>query len=698
MRKIMAVLLAVLMLFSGMGAFAGEVQKAPDFIMEGFDGDSSNHVWDTNLFFSRMQEKTGISFQFRQYTDYDQWTERKNALLEGEDLPDVLFKAGLTAGEIRDLAAKGVIVDLKPYLEECAPDLWALLQEREDWMAAITLEVTGLIQYYYSAKGIREEAQKRAESQLETNRTRIMDVVNQTEAAVRNSVWIAQWCLDVPDSLHRVAQRIVEDNPVVIGSTVALVPGYNKRLPLYSPYVFKGPAGLEFKDLGTEEYDYPSQEWFVKPLELEQGYWSEPYIDEGGGEVLMTTYSYPIRDRKGQIAAILTADISLDWLTEMVGNVRVYPSAFSMVVSRAGQIMVCPVETLIMRTSVTDAVKGMDDSVSLASLNRAMLSGESGNMTIREKGVTSRVFFAPVERTGWSMSIVIPETEIYAGIRKIGRLVLLLQLLGILMIIFIIRYVIMNYISFDKMNKQKERIQNELQVASDIQMAMVPKIFPPFPKRDDLDLSASIVPAKEVGGDLYDFFIRDEKLHFCIGDVSGKGVPASLLMAVTRTQYRTLAAHHDSPAKIVTMINESMDEINENNMFVTFFCGVLDLKSGHMDYCNAGHNAPYILTDAIRELPVEPNLPLGVLPGITFVEQSVEMKYDDALFLFTDGLNEAENIRHEQFGDSGIRAVLHTRSSAQGQMDAMKAAVAAFVGEAEPSDDLTMLFLHYLGK
>ncbi|MBR1782707.1 MAG: SpoIIE family protein phosphatase [Bacteroidales bacterium] len=565
-------------------------------------------------------------------------------------------------------------------------------------VATLTLELTGLIQYYYSAKGIREEAQKRAESQLETNRTRIMDVVNQTEAAVRNSVWIAQWCLDVPDSLHRVAQRIVEDNPLVIGSTVALVPGYNKRRPLYSPYVCKGPAGLEFKSLATEEYDYPSQEWFSKPLELEQGYWSEPYIDDGGGEVLMTTYSYPIRDKKGQVAAILTADISLDWLTELVGNVKVYPSAFSMVVSRAGQIMVCPVETLIMRTSVTDAVKGMDDSVSLASLNRAMLSGESGNMTIREKGVTSRVFFAPVERTGWSMSIIIPETEIYAGIRKIGQLVMLLQLLGILMIIFIIRYVIMNYISFDKMNKQKERIQNELQVASDIQMAMVPKIFPPFPKRDDLDLSASIVPAKEVGGDLYDFFIRDEKLHFCIGDVSGKGVPASLLMAVTRTQYRTLAAHYDSPAKIVSSINDSMDEINENNMFVTFFCGVLDLKTGHMDYCNAGHNAPYILTDAIRELAVEPNLPLGVLPGINYVEQSVEMKYDDALFLFTDGLNEAENIRHEQFGESGIRAVLHTRRSAQGQMDAMKAAVAAFVGEAEPSDDLTMLFLHYLGK
>lgn len=565
-------------------------------------------------------------------------------------------------------------------------------------VAILTLEVTGIIQFVYSAKGIKEEAQKRAETQLESTRFQIMDVVNQTEAAVRNNVWLTQFCLDMPDSLFRVSQRLVQDNPVVIGSTVAMVPGYNKRHPLLSPYVCRVEDGMELKSLATEEYDYPSQEWFVKPMELEKGYWSEPYVDEGGGEVLMTTYSYPVRDRNGRIAAILTADISLDWLTELVGNVKVYPNAFSMVVSRAGQIMVCPTETLVMRSTVQEAVRGMDDSVSLANLNKAMLSGETGNLTIREKGVSAKVFFAPVQRTGWSLSVVIPEKEIYSGIRNVGRVVKLLQILGILLMILIIRYVIMNYISFDKMNKQKERMQGELKVASDIQMAMVPKIFPPFPKRDDLDLSASIVPAKEVGGDLYDFFIRDEKLHFCIGDVSGKGVPASLLMAVTRTQYRTLAAQHDSPGQIVSTINDSMDEINENNMFVTFFCGVLDLKTGHMKFCNAGHNAPYILTDAIRELPVEPNLPLGVLSGFEFVEQSVDLNYDDALLLYTDGLNEAENIHHEQFGESGIRAVLHTRRTAQEQIDALKAAVAAFVGEAEPSDDLTMLFLHYLRK
>lgn len=565
-------------------------------------------------------------------------------------------------------------------------------------VAILTLEVTGIIQFVYSAKGIKEEAQKRAETQLESTRFQILDVVNQTEAAVHNNVWLTQFCLDMPDSLFRVSQRLVQDNPVVIGSTVAMVPGYNKRHPLFSPYVCRVEDGMELKSLATEEYDYPSQEWFVKPMELEKGYWSEPYVDEGGGEVLMTTYSYPVRDRNGRIAAILTADISLDWLTELVGNVKVYPNAFSMVVSRAGQIMVCPTETLVMRSTVQEAVRGMDDSVSLANLNKAMLSGETGNLTIREKGVSAKVFFAPVQRTGWSLSVVIPEKEIYSGIRNVGRVVKLLQILGILLMILIIRYVFKNYISYAQLNKQKERMQGELKVASDIQMAMVPKIFPPFPKRDDLDLSASIVPAKEVGGDLYDFFIRDEKLHFCIGDVSGKGVPASLLMAVTRTQYRTLAAQHDSPAQIVSTINDSMDEINENNMFVTFFCGVLDLKTGHMKFCNAGHNAPYILTDAIRELPVEPNLPLGVLSGFEFAEQSVDLNYDDALLLYTDGLNEAENIHHEQFGESGIRAVLHTRRTAQEQIDALKAAVAAFVGEAEPSDDLTMLFLHYLRK
>ena len=565
-------------------------------------------------------------------------------------------------------------------------------------VAVVTLEATSIIQYYFSQKGIKEEANQRAQSELEATELKIMDVVNQAEAAVRNSMWIAQWCLNVPDSLMRVTQRIVADNPVVKGSTVALVPGYSKKYPLYSPYTAAKPDGsMESLSLATEEYNYPAQEWFTKPIELDGGYWSEPYFDEGGGNILMVTYSLPVKDAAGRIAAVLTADISLDWLTEMVGSVHVYPTAFSMVISRAGQFMVCPAETLVMKSSVHEFAGQMEDSAAIAQLNNAMLSGQSGSMEIRSQGLVHHVFFAPVSRTGWSLSIVIPDEVIFGKLKSVGRRVMLLQILGILMIILILRSVARNQIKYKALNERKEKMQSELQIAHNIQMSMIPKIFPAFPERKDLDMSAMLVPAKEVGGDLYDFFIRDEHLFFCVGDVSGKGVPASLVMAVTRSLFRSLSNREKSPATIVTQMNDSMSDMNESNMFVTLFIGVLDMKTGHLDYCNAGHNAPVLFTDHISMLEVEPNLPLGIIQDFQYKEQSVQLKNDDALFLYTDGVTEAENIHHELFGEERMEAVLHTRRSAQEHLEAMRNAIAAFVGEAPQSDDITLLFIHYLG-
>ena len=565
-------------------------------------------------------------------------------------------------------------------------------------VAVVTLEATSLTQYYFSRRGIKQEATQRAESELEATELKIMDVVNQAEAAVRNSVWIAQWCLNTPDSLVRVTQRIISDNPVVKGSTVALVPGYLKKYPLFSPYTTIRPDGtLESLSLATEEYDYPSQEWFTKPIELDGGYWSEPYYDEGGGDILMVTYSLPIKDVKGRTAAVLTADISLDWLTELVGSIHVYPTAFSMVVSRAGQFMVCPAETLVMKTSLGDFARQMEDSTGVSQLNEAMLAGQTGSMAIRARGMVNHVFFAPVSRTGWSLSIVIPDEEIFGSLKTVGRRVFLLQVLGILMILFILRYVARNQMKYKQLNERKEKIQSELQVAHNIQMSMIPKIFPAFPERKDLDMAAMLVPAKEVGGDLYDFFIREERLYFCVGDVSGKGVPASLVMAVTRSLFRSLAGRETSPTQIVSQMNTSMSDMNESNMFVTFFCGVLDMKTGHLEYCNAGHNAPLIFTDKIDMVPVMANLPLGIMQEFDFQQQSIDLHHDDALFLYTDGVTEAENINHELFGDERLEEVMHTRRTAQEHLEAVRDAITAFVGEAPQSDDITLLFIHYLG-
>ena len=566
-------------------------------------------------------------------------------------------------------------------------------------VAAVTLEATSLIQFFFSQNAIRQEAALRAESELESTRLEILNVIDQAESAVRNNIWIARWCLDFQDSLSLVTSRLVSDNPVVMGSTIALVPGRFRRYPLCAPYSYQEPGrdSVLTKSLATPEYDYPSQEWFTKPIELEDGYWSEPYVDEGGGDVLMTTFSMPIRDEHGVISAVLTADISLDWLTDLVGNIKVYPKAFSILASRSGKLMVCPAESLIMHRTVQEAADDLEDTAAAHRISRAMLGGETGSEDIVYQGKVQHVFYSQVERTGWSMSIVIPDSDINGHLRRVGGVVSLLQLLGLLMLALILLSYARNQRKNQELTEKKNKIESELHIARGIQMAMLPKIFPPFPERKDLDLFASIVPAKEVGGDLYDFFIRDEKLLFCIADVSGKGVPASLVMAVTRSLFRTIATHQDSPKQIIQMMNDAIADNNESNMFVTLFCGTLDLKDGHLVFCNAGHNAPEIISDGVRPLDVLPNLPVGVMGGMDFKEQETVLHEGDTIFLYTDGLSEAENQVQELFGEQRLEAALQPGLTAVDQLRTMHRAVHTFVGEAEQSDDLTMLCIRFLG-
>jgi len=560
-------------------------------------------------------------------------------------------------------------------------------------VAVITLEATSVLQYFYSKRILSEEATRRAEGQLAATELHIANVVDQVETAVRNSLWSVQQQIARPDSLAAITVRLVANNPVICGSTVALI---DKDL---APYSYDQDGEILTSSLATEEYDYKHQEWFVKPLELRGGYWSEPYYDEGGGNILMTTYSLPVTDKKGRLAAIFTADVSLDWLTELVGSVKVYPSAFSMVVSRAGQIMVCPAETLVMSHTIHDLAEQTGDTATFKAINRSLLSGESGNTTVKLEGKVHYMFFDSVARTGWAMSIVIPHDEIYGSIERLGRIVGLLMLLGIGMIILILYHTIKNQRDMNLIEENKHRIEGELKVARGIQMSMIPKIFPPYPERGDIDMFAAVVPAKEVGGDLYDFYIRDEKLFFCIGDVSGKGVPASLVMAVSRSLFRTVSAHEMSPQRIVTAMNDSMSDMNESNMFVTFFCGVLDLQNGHLRYCNAGHNAPVLVQESgNKELTVVPNLPLGIMPGMYFAEQETDLECGTGLFLYTDGLNEAENPVHELFGEDRMMQTLKAGLESRVLIDTVRDAVHAFADGAPQSDDLTMLYIRFMNS
>ena len=531
-------------------------------------------------------------------------------------------------------------------------------------VAVITIEATALIQYYYSFKGIRAEAVMRAESQLETTHIRIMDVVDQAEAAVRNSIWIARWCLDVRDSLQVVARRVVQDNPVVVGSTVAVVPGYYSDEPLFSPYVCRNGDGVVTKTLATPEYNYPAQEWFTKPLELGEGYWSEPYVDEGGGDILMTTYSVPLKDYRGKTAAVLTADVSLEWLQHLVNGMQVYKNAYGVIVSREGKVMIGPEKEF-----------AKDEKV--------------------------QTYTTQVERTGWTMSIVIPEKEIYGGLNRMALLVTILQVLGVGMLVLILRIVAKHQLKFQQVKEKELSIENELQIASTIQRGMLPHLFPTYPDRKDVQIYASLTPAKDVGGDLFDFYIRDEQLFFCIGDVSGKGVPASLFMSVTRSIFRSVSARESMPDRIVTAMNEIMSDMNQTNMFVTLFVGVLNLQTGHLYYCNAGHDAPLLAGAGVGQLPCDSNIPVGVMPTWKYSLQEALIYTGTAIFLFTDGLTEAENAEQAQFQMERVtqvaeQALANKQLQPRQLIGLMTDAVHSFVGDAEQSDDLTMMVIQYI--
>ena len=243
-----------------------------------------------------------------------------------------------------------------------------------------------------------------------------------------------------------------------------------------------------------------------------------------------------------------------------------------------------------------------------------------------------------------------------------------------------------------KVIAQKECMESELSIARGIQMSMVPS---EFPQREGLDMFASMSPAKEVGGDLYDYLLTGNTLYFCLGDVSGKGVPAALFMAQATRLFRAIAKQNHAPATIATRINTELTENNEQGMFVTMFIGRLDLISGRLDFCNAGHTPPVIGGGEHHGefLKMIPNAPIGLWPGLEYKGEQIDSIKARALFLYTDGLNEAENSQQEQFGDDRLLELLrNTRfDTARQVVETLSVAVGQHRNGAEPNDDLTMM-------
>jgi len=593
---------------------------------------------------------------------------------------------------------------------------------------ALLLELIFIVEYRFASKGIREDAEHRAENELRVKNLEIQKVMVAVETAISNTVWAAERSLEEPDSLYPVIKRMVEQNPTIVGAGLMFRPDYYpQKGHWFEPYVAERSDGtIEEAQIGGESHNYLEAEFYKNGINAEHGRWSEPYYDDAGAKMMLCTYTIPVRNSKRETVALLGADVSLEWLSSVINASHIYPSSYNVVISRKGTVMVCPDESLILRSTIQEVTAASADTTTRY-INRQQMSGGSGHRDITDNnGEKISVFYAPIDgETGWSMSVVCSQKEIYAELWKVSLYLNLLMLAGLAMLGYIIYRTARYARSLREATAEKERIGSELRIARSIQESMLPKLSTLNSQLSThFDIFASLVPAKEVGGDLYDFHIRDEKLFFCIGDVAGKGVPASLVMAVTRSLFRSVSAHEDLPENIVTAMNKAIADTNDSDMFVTLFVGALDLATGQLRFCNAGHEEPLLLREKIiennekdKKLKDERvtsanyslstfsssrgNVPVGLMPDWQYEGEETVISPGTTIFLYTDGLTEAEDSSHAQFSKQRMIKTVQQSLNAGGSpapeaiIALLTDAVQKFVANAEPSDDLTMLAIRY---
>ena len=606
-----------------------------------------------------------------------------------------------------------------------------------------------------SRKAVKLEAINHATQTLDNTVQRVNTILTKVKVATDNTDWLITRHLDAPDSMFVYSRRILENNPDLNGCSISFEPFYFSQKGLYfSAYSLNMNGRIETTQEGNEHYQYFYMDWYQLPKLLDKPCWTEPFSDYNPDDIssqdMIISYCKPIKDNQGTYIGTISVDLSLEWLSQTITSVKPYPNSYSMMIGKGGTFFVHPdTAKLFYQTIYTQTLLQPDTAIT--GLGHAMQAGEEGVRQLTINGQYCYVFYKPLSDTGWSVAIVCPVQDIFSGYYNLLNAMIGIVIIGLLLMLMVFSGIISKQMEpleelayqaeaiasgrFDEeisdinrndeigllsnsfrhmqnslvrqieelklVNEQKGRIEGELKIARDIQMAMLPKVYPPFPERDDIDVYGQLTPAKEVGGDLFDFYIRDEKLFFCIGDVSGKGVPASLYMVVTKSLFRTISAHESSPDNIISNLNEVMSKENDSNMFVTLFVGVLDLPTGRLHYCNAGHDAPLLIGNTgAGLLPVDSNLPVGVMPEWKFSKQETMMDPDTIIFLYTDGLNEAENINHEQFD---MKRVLDVARKVQQEhefktsdiVEHMTGSVHEFVGEAEQSDDLTMLAIQY---
>jgi sigma-B regulation protein RsbU (phosphoserine phosphatase) len=611
-----------------------------------------------------------------------------------------------------------------------------------------------------SFHAIKEETEGRYQGMMDVVSEKLGRIFLHEEICARN-VFDAVWDhLDSPEGVMQTMEKEIKLNNYSQGYYMAFEPGYFPQYPMwFEPYM--GIHDEKAWNIGSENHDYFSRAWYVRAKTEKNGFWTDPYYDDTVLKDYVCSFCMPLVDSKGRLAGICGSDMTLKWLMSQLNEINATShnqgvlnfdfikenSFHTFIVTRKGTYVYHPDQNRILKDNVRSHID-VDDLEAV----QEMLQMKRGQSVMTIDGERSVVFFAPLESANWAMGIVVPQTTMWIPALIMIGVMLVIIVIGMVVVYLFCRSTIRQISSplsalaqsadevakgnfnaplpditykdelgqlrdsfasmqaslsrymkdLEQTASSKTAMENELKIAYDIQMSMIPRKFPPYPKRHDIDIYGHLTPAKSVGGDLFDFHIRDEHLFFCIGDVSGKGVPAALLMTVAKNLFHTISMQLNSPAEIMSHMNNAMSDGNDAHMFVTLFIGVLDLKTGHLCYCNGGHDAPVIYTSDAVFLDTKPNILVGLMGNMPYVGGEMDMAPGTTILLYTDGLTEAMDKGKNLYTPERLLAYSKELAKQNGLqtlqlVKCLTESVHRFVNGAEQSDDLTMLAIRYLG-
>lgn len=525
---------------------------------------------------------------------------------------------------------------------------------------------------------IRDEVNGRIEEQLSTAASLADSRFGSVQAIAENFKTVMLYNLANITDINSGMEQFLSVNSSIYGIAV----GFEKNAmkaghPGGAWATFNiGEGRFEHLDI-TAGHSFRDKPWYADAMARKEGAWALPFFDSRGEYIM--SYCIPVEGKDGKNMGVVACDVAIDGLDVALESAKTFKNS-------------------------TISVIGADGSLISESTNRMVPRKKDKIMHMEQR----------IQSTGWLMCVDIPESVVFASTRKARVFWIINFIIAVLIFSYICFRLIRTISDIEDATARESVMGRDLQTANHIQMAMLPKIFPAFPDRTDLDVYASIKPAKAVGGDLYDFVIDGDDIYFCIGDVSGKGVPASLLMAIVRSLFHNIAVREQSPARIANELNRAIAENNADCMFVTMFIGRCNLATGDFWGCNCGHNPPASNADLVdmKTMTVAPvgkarfvthfptNIPVGLMDGFEYKEVYMHLAHDVKLLLYTDGVTEAENAAQDLFGDERLLKILDKcgdPATPKMVIDSVLEEVSRFTGGAAQNDDITALCFHYTG-